>query len=52
MKPQIDFFSVLPGPSVIINLAQLVSLSVALRAELVSKKKPSVSITDNRMGEE
>ena len=36
MKPQIVFFSELQGPSLIINLAQLVSPSVALPAELVS----------------
>ena len=35
MKPQIVFFSMLLGPSLIINLAQLVSPSVALPAELV-----------------
>ena len=35
MKPQIVFFTELLGPSLIINLAQLVSLSVALPAELV-----------------
>ena len=35
MKPQIGFFIELQGPSLIINLAQLVSPSVALPAELV-----------------
>ena len=35
MKPQIVFFTELLGPSLIINLAQLVSPSVALPAELV-----------------
>ena len=36
MKPQIDFFSELLGPSlIIINLAQFVSPSVALPAELI-----------------
>ena len=35
MKPQIGFFSELQGPSLIINLAQLVSPSVALPAQLV-----------------
>ena len=36
MKPQIGFFfSELQGPSLIINLAQLASASVALPAELV-----------------
>ena len=39
MKPQIVFFSELLGPSLIINLAQLVSPSVALPAELVHKIK-------------
>ena len=33
MKPQIGFFSKLLGPSLIINLAQLVPPSVALPAE-------------------
>ena len=36
MKPQIGFFSELQGPSLIINLAQLVSPSVVLPAELVT----------------
>ena len=36
MKPHIDCFSVLLGPSLIVNLAQLVSQSVTLPAELVS----------------
>ena len=35
MKPQIVFFSGLLGPSLIINLAQIVSPRVALPAELV-----------------
>ena len=35
MKPQIVFFTELLGPSLIINLSQLVSPSVALPAELV-----------------
>ena len=35
MKPQIVFFNKLLGPSLIINLAQLVSPSLALQAELV-----------------
>ena len=35
MKPRIVFFAELLGPSLIINLAQLVSPSVALPAELV-----------------
>ena len=35
MKPQIGCFSELLGPNLIINLAQLVSPSVALSAELV-----------------
>ena len=35
MKPQKGFFTELLGPSLIINLAQLVSPSVALPAELV-----------------
>ena len=35
MKPQIVFFTELLGPSLIINLTQLVSPSVALPAELV-----------------
>ena len=35
MKPQIGFFSELLDPNLIINIAQLVSPSVALPAELV-----------------
>ena len=35
MKPQIVFFSELLCPTLIINLAQLISPSVALLAELV-----------------
>ena len=36
MKPQIVFFTELLGPSLIINLAQLVPPSVALLVELVT----------------
>ena len=36
MKPQIGFFTELLGPILIINLAQLISPSVALPAELVT----------------
>ena len=39
MKPQIGFFSELQGPSLIINLAQLVSPSVALPADIVLTSK-------------
>ena len=42
MKPQIGFFfTELLGSSLIINLAQLVSPSVALPAELVQNKNVS-----------
>ena len=47
MKPQIGFFfTELLGPSMIINLAQLVSPSVALPAELVSKSISSKDILE------
>ena len=42
MKPQIGFFTELLGPSLIINLAQLVSPSVALPAELVTHPGPLI----------
>ena len=51
MKPQIVFFSELLGPSLIINLAQLVSPSVALPAELVLLFIPvDIPLCQTRMG--